>query len=110
MFYTDTLPPKAEAKPETKKPVVKKAAPRKPVAASVSSPERRVGLKYRILLRTPDCDIKEVDSSHTFHSGDKVRLQIEANVDGYLYVLQKGSTGRDRMLFQIRESMEATTK
>ncbi|HEU0007183.1 MAG TPA: hypothetical protein VFS12_14460, partial [Terriglobia bacterium] len=35
MFYTDTLPPKAEAKAETKKPVVKKAAPRKPVAATV---------------------------------------------------------------------------
>jgi len=28
-----------------------------------------------------------------------VRLQIESNVDGYLYVLQKGSTGKDRMLF-----------
>ena len=94
MFYTDTLPPKVEAKTE---PKMKKQAPRKP--AVVSSPERRVGLKYRILLRTPDCDIKEVDSSHTFHSGDKVRLQIEANVDGYLYVLQKGSTGKDRMLF-----------
>jgi len=97
MFYTDTLPPKVEAKTEPKP--VKKQAPRKPAVASVSSPERRVGLKYRILLRTPDCDIKEVDSSHTFHSGDKVRLQIEANVDGYLYVLQKGSTGKDRMLF-----------
>jgi len=99
MFYTDTLPPKADVKAEPKKPVAKKQAPRKPVVASVSSPERRVGLKYRILLRTPDCDIKEVDSSYTFHSGDKVRLQIEANVDGYLYVLQKGSTGKDRMLF-----------
>lgn len=99
MFYTDTLPPKAEVKAEPKKPAVKKPAPRKPAVASVSSPERRVGLKYRILLRTPDCDIKEVDSSYTFHSGDKVRLQIEANVDGYLYVLQKGSTGKDRMLF-----------
>ena len=97
MFYTDTLPPKVEAKTEPKP--VKKQAPRKPAVATVSSPERRVGLKYRILLRTPDCDIKEVDSSHIFHSGDKVRLQIEANVDGYLYVLQKGSTGKDRMLF-----------
>ena len=97
MFYTDTLPPKVEVKAEPKP--VKKQAPRKPAVASVSSPERRVGLKYRIMLRTPDCDIKEVDSSHTFHSGDKVRLQIEANVDGYLYVLQKGSTGKDRMLF-----------
>src|SRR5262245_34498818 len=98
MFYNDTLPPKAEPKVEPKAPT-KKAAPRKPAASNASSAERRVGLKYRILLRTPDCDIKEVDSAYTFHSGDKVRLQIESNVDGYLYVLQKGSTGKDRMLF-----------
>ncbi|MCI0623120.1 MAG: DUF4384 domain-containing protein [Acidobacteria bacterium] len=99
MFYTDTLPPKEPAKAEPKKPAVKKAPPKKTPAVNVSSPERRVGLKYRILLRSPDCDIREVDPSYTFHSGDKVRLQIESNVDGYLYVLQKGSTGRDQMLF-----------
>jgi uncharacterized protein DUF4384 len=99
MFYNDTLPPKPEPQTEPKKAPAKKPAPRKPAPSNVSSVERRVGLKYRILLRTPDCDIKEVDSSYTFHSGDKVRLQIESNVDGYLYVLQKGSTGRDHMLF-----------
>ena len=36
MFYTDTLPPKAEVKAEPKKPVVKKQTPRKPAVASVS--------------------------------------------------------------------------
>ena len=56
-------------------------------------------MKYKILYRSPDCDIREVDPSHTFMSGDKIRLQFESNVDGYLYVLQKGSTGRDKMLF-----------
>lgn len=96
MFYSDTLPPKQEPP----KPKVKKSAQRKPApAANVSAPERRMGLKYRILLRTQDCDIKEVDPSYAFHSGDKVRLQIESNVDGFLYVVQKGSTGRDRTLF-----------
>lgn len=99
MFYSDTLPPKAEPKTEPKKAPVKKPAPRKPAVSNVSSAERRVGLKYRVLLRTPECDIRDVDSSYTFHSGDKVRLQIESNVDGYLYVMQKGSTGKDRMLF-----------
>ena len=99
MFYSDTLPPKAEPKTESKKAPVKKPAPRKPAVSNVSSAERRVGLKYRVLLRTPECDISDVDSSYTFHSGDKVRLQIESNVDGYLYVMQKGSTGKDRVLF-----------
>ncbi len=102
MFYADTLPAKAPPpKPEPTPKPVKKATPRKPAspAVNISAPERRVGLKYKILMRTPECDIHEVDPAHTFYSGDKVRLQFESNVDGYLYVLQKGSTGRDRVLF-----------
>ncbi|MEW5979665.1 MAG: DUF4384 domain-containing protein [Acidobacteriota bacterium] len=101
MFYNDTLPAKKEEpapkpKPVAKKPVRKKST--QPVV-NVSAPERRMGVKYRILLRTPDCDIREVDPTHNFHSGDKVRLQVESNVDGYLYVMQKGTTGKDRLLF-----------
>jgi hypothetical protein len=102
MFYADTLPAKAPPpKTEPAPKPVKKPVPKKPAAPSVniSAPERRIGLKYKLLYRTPDCDILEVDPSKTFMSGDKIRLQFESNVDGYLYVLQKGSTGRDKMLF-----------
>jgi hypothetical protein len=96
MFYTDTLPPKAEPPkpaPGPKKPVAKKPAP-----------ERRVGIKYRIwhLTMGPGCeniDVQEAPPSSIFRSGDRIRLIFESNVDGYLYVVQKGSTGRDRVLF-----------
>jgi len=102
MFYGDTLPPKAPPPPAQPAPKpVKKPVPKKPAspAVNISAPERRIGLKYKIQYRSPDCDIREVDPSRTFMSGDKIRLQFESNIDGYLYVLQKGSTGRDKMLF-----------
>jgi hypothetical protein len=93
MFYTDTVPP-----PPTPKPVEPKAKPQNPKPKPKVT-ERRMGVKYGILLRTPDCDVEEVDASHTFVSGDKIRLQFEANVDGYLYVVQKGSSGSGTVLF-----------
>ena len=95
MFYTDTLPPKAEPPQPTLAP--KTVAP-------VKKLERRVGVKYRLWHLTvgPNCeniDVQEVPSTNTFRSGDRIRLIFESNVDGYLYVLQKGSTGRDKLLF-----------
>ena len=83
MFYDDTLPGKAAG-------------------------ERRVGLKYRILLKTPDCDIRDVDSSHKFRSGDGIRLWFESNVDGFLYVLDKQSSGVETLLFPHPEINNGT--
>jgi hypothetical protein len=98
MFYTDTIP---APKPEPPKPAAPKPAPAKKAPAA---PLRRVGIKYRIwhLTTGPNCeniDVQEASPHAVFHSGDRIRLLFEANVDGYLYVMQKGSTGRDRLLF-----------
>ncbi len=95
MFYSDTLPqpPKAVTPVEPAKP-----------APPVKKMIRRVGLKYRLwhLTAGPNCeniDVQEVPSTNIFRSGDRLRLFFESNIDGYLYVLQKGSTGQDRLLF-----------
>ena len=87
MFYNDTLPAKSDGK---------------------AGAERRVGLKYRILLKTPDCDIRDVDSSHKFRSGDGIRLWFESNVDGFLYVLDKQSSGVETLLFPHPEINNGT--
>jgi len=87
MFYNDTLPAKTDVKAIT---------------------ERRVGLKYRILLKTPDCDIRDVASSHKFRSGDGIRLWFESNVDGFLYVLDKQSSGVETLLFPHPEINNGT--
>jgi hypothetical protein len=97
MFYTDTLPPKPEPVKATPTPVKKATPVKKPVL-------RKVGMKYRLWHLTADAnceniDVQEVPPASTFHSGDRIRLLFESNVDGYLYVMQKGSTGRDHLLF-----------
>ena len=52
------------------------------------------GLRYRILRRAPDGAAVEVDPDTVFRSGDRIRFAFEPNVDGFLYVIQRGSTGR----------------
>ena len=52
------------------------------------------GLKYTILRRAPNGDAVEVAADTMFRSGDRIRFGFEPNVDGYLYVIQRGSTGR----------------
>jgi hypothetical protein len=64
------------------------AAP-KLVGDSVS----RLGLRCSLLLRGPDKGYNEVTPGTVFHSGDHIRLSLLANQAGYLYVVQKGSTG-----------------
>jgi hypothetical protein len=60
---------------------------------------RRVGLKYQILLQGPRGDVRIASPAEEFHSKDRIRIQIESNVDGYLYIFQKGSSGRESTLF-----------
>jgi hypothetical protein len=108
LFYSDTLAParKPAAPARKKQAAAPPSVPATPPATSPATPPapaagliRRIGLKYRILLHDTQCDIHEVDPARIFYSGEQIRLQIESNVDGYLYVLQKGSSGHDSVLF-----------
>ena len=59
---------------------------------------RRVGIKVRVQIASAE-DCHEVDPSSVFHTGDRIRLLVEPNIDGYLYILQTGSSGKESMLF-----------
>ena len=54
----------------------------------------KAGIRYRILRREPNGDAREVAADTLFRSGDRIRFAFEPNIDGFLYVLQRGSTGR----------------
>ena len=56
------------------------------------------GLRYRLIQQTTAGE-QDVEWSTAFHSGDKVRFAFESNVDGYLYVVQQGSSGQWSVLF-----------
>jgi len=60
---------------------------------------RNPGLRYGIVQLRADNTEAEVDPDTTFHSGDRVRFSFEPNIDGYMYVVQEGSTGKWNMLF-----------
>ena len=56
------------------------------------------GLKYRIIVQRGSDEV-DADPAATFHSGDRVRFGFESNIDGYLYIVSAGSSGRWSVLF-----------
>lgn len=84
LFYT----PPPDAAP------VKKG--KKAAAPVVNVP---LGLRYSVMKRDADGKFVEVDQDATFHSGDRIRLDVDTNATAYLYVLMQGSGGNWRLLF-----------
>ncbi len=78
------------AQPETATPIV-----------NVSTP-KALGLRYSILKRTADGQ-EEVDAASVFHAGDRIRLGIEVNSPGHLYIVNRGSSGSWNVLFPSPE-------
>lgn len=70
-----------------------------PGAAASASRVPAAGLKYRILRRGSAGQAVEVDQDTVFRTGDRIRLGFESNIDGFLYVIQQGASGRWSMLF-----------
>jgi hypothetical protein len=52
-----------------------------------------------VLLRDSSGHYSEVSPTATFHNGDHLRLSIMANQPGFLYVIQKGSSGTWSSIF-----------
>jgi len=57
------------------------------------------GLKVKLYQVSGDCELVEVPATTPFASGDKVRFAVEANAKGYIYIVQRGSSGKTTLLF-----------
>jgi serine/threonine-protein kinase len=57
------------------------------------------GIRFRMIQAGPNDAPMDVDPAREFQSGDRVRFAFESNIDGYLYVAQKGSSGNWTVLF-----------
>lgn len=71
------------------------------------------GIRYRVLRREPGGAALEVDPDTTFRSGERIRFGFEPNIDGFLYVVQRGSTGQWSVLLphpQINDGRNAVTE
>lgn len=73
--------------------------------ASASNTQKYMGIAYWIDKVRHDGTVVRVNANSTFYSGDKIRLYVETNRDGYLYVINIGSTGRTNVLFPTRSTV-----
>jgi Domain of unknown function (DUF4384) len=112
LFYTpppDAAKPASTPKaPETKAPEVKPVT--KTVAKSTTKSETHtlsasvpLGLRYAVLRRDASGQYDEVDPDTSFRSGDRIRLKVDSNTSGYLYVVMRGSSGTWKLLFPSTE-------
>ena len=91
-----TAPPAQQA---AKAPAPAPASPA-PGASSVHTVAAvPLGVRYSVLKRNAANAFVEVDPDTTFHSGDRIRIQVKANTSGYLYVVAQGSSGTWQVLF-----------
>jgi hypothetical protein len=91
------MPPSAEQVVHAPAPGV--AAPPIVLASNAARP---LGLRYGLLKRT-DGGLEEVDTATAFRAGDRIRLSIEVNDPGYLYIVNRGSSGAWTVLFPSSE-------
>jgi hypothetical protein len=64
-----------------------------------------LGLRYSITKRLASGQFSEVDPDTVFRSGDRIRLTVESNSTGYLYIVLRGSSGKWNLLFPNAEIM-----
>src|SRR5688572_4494614 len=66
---------------------------------TTAAPQPAIGLGYTLFMRDANGDAVRVDPSEEFHTGERVRISLESNVDGYLYIFHSEGAGAPQMIF-----------
>ena len=91
---TSNRPPeKSNSKPVTSGPGTTASTPSKPV----NTP--RIGLGLTLFMRDSTGLAVRTDPNHVFRSGDRVRVLLETNADGYLYIFNTTNDGPAVMIY-----------
>ena len=106
---TPPPPAKGKASPKRPKPTPKPSptntqpgsnAPPNTGAAVVQVAPAPIGLGYTILKSKPNTDeAVAVGSGHAFRNGDKLRIALETNTDGYLYIFNTENDSKPKMIY-----------
>src|ERR1041385_4439113 len=86
-------PDKTTGKPGPSKPGPSPSEPSTPVNA------RRLGLGVTLFMRDSNGLAVRVDPDHVFRQGDRVRVLLETNTDGYLYIFNTTNDGPASMIY-----------
>lgn len=68
-------------------------------AGAGEAPADSIGLGYTLYMRAADGDAVRVDPGKEFGAGDQIRVALEANTDGYLYIFHTEDGRNPQMLF-----------
>jgi hypothetical protein len=107
-----TAPPQASpppAVPARTTGVETDAPARTNIVRAAYSPEKPLGLRYSFLRNAGD-EYREVDPDTVFHSGDRIRVSVESNDEGYLYIVIKGTSGSWKVLFPSAEVADGSNR
>ncbi len=89
----------------------REAAPTQQVHAQLVSVSRRpLGIRLSVIRIDQYGQPQEVDPESVFHAGDRVRLNIRVADRGYLYVINRGSSGTWTQLFPSPDLPNATNE
>ena len=86
-------PDKTPSKPGPSKPSPSPSEPATPVNA------RRLGLGVTLFMRDSNGLAVRVDPDHVFRKGDRVRVLLETNTDGSLYIFNTTDNGAATMIY-----------
>src|ERR1044071_21617 len=94
-------PDKTPVKPGPSKPGPSPSESSTPVNA------RRLGLGVTLFMRDSNGLAVRTDLDHVFRKGDRVRVLLETNTDGYLYIFNTTDDGPATMIYPDAELDEA---
>src|SRR6266496_853604 len=99
---TPSPTPKATASPKGPTPT-----PPKQDSTPARVNTQRIGIGLTLFTRDPNGLAVRVDPTHVFHRGDRVRVLLETNSDGYLYIFNTTNNGPPVMVYPDPELDEA---
>ena len=74
---------------------------------SVPAASTRIGLGMTLFMRDPNGLAVRIDPAHEFHKGDAVRVLLETNADGHLYIFNTTDGGDPVMIYPDSQLDEA---
>ncbi|MCC6539538.1 MAG: DUF4384 domain-containing protein [Bryobacterales bacterium] len=85
------------------------AAPRRPSVPVINAGRVPLGLRYAI-LREDGVNGVEVAPTTRFKSGDRIRLKVQSNSDGYLYIVSQGTSGAWQVVFPTKNRRNGSNR
>ena len=101
--------PGSTSKPPEKKPPHSgtSGTPSTPSASTKPVNNPRIGLGVTLFMRDSSGLAVRVDPDHVFKQGDRVRVLLETNADGYLYIFNTTNDGPAVMIYPNADLDEA---